>query len=151
MKCIFCLHPESKVLDSRSVDEGMTIRRRRECLKCAKRFTTFEVVETSPVLIVKSDGTRQAFDSNKIKAGVIKACEKRPVSIEQIDGLAQAISKRVQNSMEQEMQASEIGEYVMEELRKLDEVAYVRFASVYRRFTDISTFIEFINEKTKKI
>ncbi len=149
MKCIYCGHLESKVIDSRSTDEGSTIRRRRECLSCLKRFTTFEVIETTPILVVKSDGTRQQFYEGKVKSGIIKACEKRPVSIEQIDAVSEKIRRKIQNSMEQEISSSLIGEYVMTELKEVDEVAYVRFASVYRQFADISTFLKFINEKMK--
>ena len=150
MKCMFCHNPESKVLDSRSAEEGTTIRRRRECLSCNKRFTTFETVETTPVLIVKSNGTRQPFDLSKVKNGVIKACEKRPVTLGQIEALALSVARRIQNSMNQEVRSSDVGEFVMEELRKLDDVAYVRFASVYRKFTDVTTFINFIQEKVSK-
>ena len=150
MKCMYCGNPESKVLDSRSAEEGTAIRRRRECLACGKRFTTYEIVETTPVLVIKNDGTRQLFDVNKIKNGVIKACEKRPVTLEQIDALASSIARKIQNSMEQEISSSDIGEFVMAELKKLDDVAYVRFASVYRKFTDVTTFINFIQEKIAK-
>ena len=144
---MYCGNPESKVLDSRSAEEGTAIRRRRECLACGKRFTTYETVETTPVLVVKNDGTRELFDINKIKNGVIKACWKRPVSAEQIDALASAVARKIQNSMEQEVKSTDIGEFIMAELKKLDDVAYVRFASVYRKFTDVTTFINFIQEK----
>lgn len=148
MKCLFCGCEESKVLDSRSVDETNAIRRRRECLGCGKRFTTYEMVETAPILVVKKNGDRQAFRVDKIKSGIIKACEKRPVSINQIDEVVERIEKRVQNSLEREIQSTKIGEYVMQELKELDPVAYVRFASVYKQFEDISTFYEFVEKLT---
>ena len=141
MRCLYCNCTESKVIDSRSADDERTIRRRRECMGCGRRFTTYETIEIAPILVVKSDGTRQAFDLGKIKRGVIKACEKRPVPIEKIDALAEDIAKRVYNSMEQEVSSKQIGEMVMEGLQKLDEVAYVRYASVYRSFKDISSFM----------
>ena len=147
MKCIYCKHLESKVLDSRSAEDNTAIRRRRECLKCARRFTTYEIVETTPILVVKSDLTREQFDKNKIKAGLIRACEKRPVSLEKIEAVVDTVSKKVQEDMSQEIKTSDIGEHVMEELKKLDDVAYVRFASVYRKFTDVTTFVQFINER----
>ena len=141
MKCIFCGCEDSKVIDSRSADEGRTIRRRRECVKCGKRFTTYETIEDTPVLVVKSSGARQAYDAQKVKNGIIKACEKRPVSMEKIDKAVDDITKRVYNTMDQEISSKEIGEMVMEELKNLDEVAYVRYASVYRSFTDIDSFM----------
>ena len=141
MKCMYCGCTESKVIDSRSTDEGRTIRRRRECMQCGRRFTTYETIETTPVLVIKNDGTRQAFDANKIKHGIIKACEKRPVSLSKIDKLVEDIKKEVYNSLEQEISSKRIGEMVMEGLRGIDEVAYVRYASVYRQFTDISSFM----------
>ncbi len=141
MRCLYCNCTESKVIDSRSADDDKTIRRRRECLGCGRRFTTYETIEISPLLVVKSDGTRQAFDIGKIKRGIVKACEKRPVSIEQIDSLAEEIAKKVYNSMEQEVSSKTIGEMVMEGLKELDEVAYVRYASVYRSFKDINSFM----------
>ena len=144
---MFCGNSESKVLDSRSAEEATVIRRRRECLACAKRFTTYETVETTPILVIKNNGTRQPFSADKIKFGVIKACEKRPVTISQIEELVAVVSRRVQNTMEQEVRSQIIGELVMEELKKLDDVAYVRFASVYRKFTDVTTFVNFIQEK----
>ena len=146
MKCIFCGYEESKVIDSRSTDESNSIRRRRECLGCGRRFTTYETVETTPILVVKSNGERERFNPSKIKGGIIKACEKRPVSMHQIDELVAEIEKKVYNSGEDEVSAMTIGEYVMEGLRMLDEVSYVRFASVYKKFKDISTFFEFVNE-----
>ena len=141
MRCLFCNCTESKVIDSRSADEERTIRRRRECIGCGRRFTTYETIEVSPILVVKSDGNRQAFDVSKIKRGIIKACEKRPVPIEAIDALAEEITKKIYNSMEQEIKSKVIGEMVMDGLKTLDEVAYVRYASVYRSFKDISSFM----------
>ena len=141
MRCLYCNCTESKVIDSRSADDDRTIRRRRECIGCGRRFTTYETIEVAPILVVKSDGNRQAFDKGKIKRGIIKACEKRPVPIEKIDELVEDISKRVYNSMEQEISSKQIGEMVMEGLKGLDEVAYVRYASVYRSFKDISSFM----------
>ena len=146
MKCIFCGNAESKVVDSRSTDDGNSIRRRRECLQCGKRFTTYEVIESTPVLVVKADGTRQPFDPLKVKNGVIKTCEKRPVAIRDIDNLCASVEKSIYNSLEQEISSKKIGELVMERLKELDQVAYIRFASVYRQFRDVTTFIEFINE-----
>jgi len=141
MKCMFCVCEDSKVIDSRSADEGRTIRRRRECVKCGKRYTTYETIEDTPVLVVKSSGLRQAFDARKIKNGIIKSCEKRPVSLEAIDEMVSAVVKKVYNSMEQEISSKQIGEMVMEELKKYDEVAYVRYASVYRSFKDVESFM----------
>jgi len=151
MKCIFCGFDESKVVDSRAVDDNAKIRRRRECLKCGRRFTTYEIIETTPILVVKNNGMRQQFDSAKIKAGVIKACEKRPVSIDEIDKLVSVVEKQIYNSLETEIPSAKIGELVMKELKDLDQVAYIRFASVYRQFRDVSTFMEFINEFEKMI
>ncbi len=150
MRCLYCNCTESKVIDSRSADDERTIRRRRECIGCGRRFTTYETIEIAPILVVKSDGTRQAFDLGKIKRGVIKACEKRPVPIEKIDALAEDIAKRVYNSMEQEISSKQIGEMVMEGLQKLDEVAYVRYASVYRSFKDISSFMAELQKMMEK-
>lgn len=141
MRCMYCDCTESKVIDSRSADDARTIRRRRECMGCGRRFTTYETIEVSPVLVIKSDGNRQAFDVGKIKRGIIKACEKRPVPADKIDRLAEDIAKRVYNSMEPEVTSKEIGELVMEGLKELDEVSYVRYASVYRSFKDISSFM----------
>ena len=142
MKCMYCGCEDSKVIDSRSADEGRTIRRRRECVQCGKRFTTYETIEDTPVLVVKSGGTRQSYDPQKIKSGIIKACEKRPVSMEKIDKLVDDITKHIYNSMEQEITSKQIGVLVMEGLKNLDEVAYVRYASVYRSFTDIDSFMQ---------
>ncbi len=151
MKCIFCGYTESKVIDSRATDDFTKIRRRRECLGCGKRFTTYEVVEMTPVLVIKNDGTRQPFDRAKIEAGVIKACEKRPVSAAEIEALVSSVEKQVVNMMEPEIPSSKIGEMVMAELKELDDVAYIRFASVYRQFRDLTTFMQFINEFEKKV
>ncbi len=146
MKCIYCGCEESKVLDSRSTDETNSIRRRRECLGCGKRFTTYETIETVPILVVKKDGSRQAFNIEKIRSGMIRACEKRPVSIAQIDKMAEEIEKTIQNSLKQEISSQEIGEMVMAKLKEVDEIAYVRFASVYRQFKDVTNFIKLITE-----
>ena len=150
MRCLYCNCTESKVIDSRSADDDRTIRRRRECMGCGRRFTTYETIEVSPILVVKSDGNRQAFDIGKVKRGIIKACEKRPVPLEKIDLLAEDISKRVSNSMEQEISSKEIGEMVMEGLKELDEVSYVRYASVYRSFKDISSFMSELQKMMEK-
>jgi len=146
MKCIYCGFEDSKVLDSRSTDDSNAIRRRRECLKCGKRFTTYETVETVPILVIKKDGSRQPFNIEKIKVGLIKACEKRPVSIAQIDKIAEDIEKKIQNSLKQEVSSQEIGEMIMEKLKAVDDIAYVRFASVYRQFKDVTSFIKLITE-----
>lgn len=146
MRCPYCACESSKVLDSRSTDESNSIRRRRECLNCGKRFTTYETIESIPILIIKKDGSRQPFDANKIKAGLIKACEKRPVSLNQIENICYEIEKEIQNSLAQEVKSDIIGEKIMIKLKPLDEVSYVRFASVYRQFKDITNFIKFLNE-----
>jgi transcriptional repressor NrdR len=150
MKCPFCGYEESKVIDSRATDENNSIRRRRECLECKKRWTTYETIETTPILVVKNGGNRQPFNPEKIKMGIIKACEKRPVPMQKIDELVENIVKKINNSMAREIPSSEIGEMVMEELKKVDDVAYVRFASVYRKFKDIDTFKDFIEESKLK-
>ena len=141
MKCPFCAHLESKVVDSRPADEGASIRRRRECLACHKRFTTYETMESLPLMVVKKDGSRQSFDRNKVLNGLIRACEKRPVSFSTLEEIVNEIEQTLQNEMEREVSSAEIGELVMERLKKVDEVAYVRFASVYRQFKDINTFM----------
>lgn len=146
MKCVYCGCEDSKVLDSRSTEETNSIRRRRECLKCGKRFTTYETIETVPILVVKKDGSRQPFSLEKVKSGMIKACEKRPVSIAQIDQMAADIEKQIQNSLKQEIPSQEIGEMIMAKLKAVDEIAYVRFASVYRQFKDVTNFIKLITE-----
>lgn len=141
MKCIYCGHLESRVIDSRPLNEGDTIRRRRECQKCARRFTTYEKAEQMPVMVVKKDGSREAFDVEKIQRGIRKACEKRNVSAETIESMALEVEGRVQQMGEQEVSARLIGDLVMDALKKVDEVAYVRFASVYREFKDVDTFL----------
>ena len=146
LKCPFCFTDDSKVVDSRPTDEGSVIRRRRECTRCNKRFTTYEKVEDLPMMVIKKDGRREAFDSNKIMSGLIRACEKRPVSAGDLEELVQEIEKQVYNSLEREVTSKYIGEMVMEKLRELDEVAYVRFASVYRQFKDINTFLDELNK-----
>lgn len=145
MKCPFCSHSDSKVVDSRPADEGFSIRRRRECQKCLKRFTTYETVERIPLMVIKRDGTRQAFDRQKLLGGLIKACEKRPVSQAQLEQVVDTVEQRMFGSLESEVQSKTVGELVMEQLRQLDEVAYVRFASVYRQFKDINTFMDELN------
>lgn len=142
MRCPFCNHIETKVLDSRHNEDHSSIRRRRECLKCQKRFTTYEKVEDLPIYVIKRDGTREPFDKRKILNGLIKSCEKRPVSITSIESIADDVEKTIFNSMDQEVTSFYIGELVMERLKKLDDVAYVRFASVYRHFKDINTFMD---------
>lgn len=142
MKCVFCGHPESKVVDSRPTDEGSSIRRRRECLECKKRFTTYEKIDSLPLLVVKKNGERVPFDSDKIKMGIIKACEKRPVPMQDIEELVSNVEKNIFNSLRQEISTKEIGEFVMRALKELDDVAYVRFASVYREFKDVDTFMQ---------
>ena len=141
MRCPFCSHPESKVIDSRPAEEGSSIRRRRECLACKKRFTTYETMESLPLVVVKKDGSRQSFDRTKVMAGLIRACEKRPVSYNEMEAMVSEIEQALQNKMEREISSAEIGELVMERLKKIDDVSYVRFASVYRQFKDINTFI----------
>lgn len=142
MKCPFCGYRDSRVLESRSTEEGSAIRRRRECLSCRERFTTYERVETIPLMVIKKDGTRQEFDRSKILQGLIKACEKRQVPLSRLEELVSGIEQTLRNSMEQEVSSQTIGEMVMEELRRIDQVAYVRFASVYRQFRDIQSFLE---------
>ena len=142
MKCIYCGCEDSKVIDSRSADEGRTIRRHRECVQCGKRFTTYETIEDTPVLVIKTSGLRETYDAQKIKNGIIKSCEKRPVPLNVIDDMVSSITKQIYNSMEQEISSKKIGEMVMEELKKVDEVAYVRYASVYRSFKDIPSFMD---------
>ncbi len=142
MKCPFCGYEESKVIDSRPTDEGEKIRRRRECIACAKRFTTYEIIESVPIVVVKKDKSRQAFDRVKLFNGMLRACEKRPVSIDQLEKVVTEIETELQNSLDREVTSVHIGELVMTKLKELDEVAYVRFASVYRQFKDINTFME---------
>lgn len=146
MKCCFCGYPESKVIDSRPTDEGASIRRRRECLSCGKRFTTYETIENMPIMVVKKDKTREAYDRIKLLRGVMKACEKRPIPVKEIETLVDDIESQLGGRLDREVTSSEIGELVMERLKALDEVAYVRFASVYRQFRDINTFKEELNK-----
>ena len=141
MKCPFCGYGESKVIDSRPAEEGTSIRRRRECLSCGKRFTTYETVESLPMVVVKKDGSRQSFDRRKVLGGMIRACEKRPVPLAELEKISEEIEQDLQNSMEREVSTEIIGEKVMDRLRSVDQVAYVRFASVYRQFKDIDTFM----------
>ena len=150
MKCMYCGHTDSKVIDSRPSDDGTAIRRRRECSNCGKRFTTYETVETTPILVIKANGNRQAFDANKLKNGIIKSCEKRPVPMWKIDELVENIQKKIYNSLEQEVTSKKLGEMVMEGLKEIDEVAYVRFASVYRSFTDTTSFMKELEKMVKK-
>ncbi|HHW30438.1 MAG TPA: transcriptional repressor NrdR [Clostridiaceae bacterium] len=142
MKCPFCGHEEDRVIDSRPTDEGTSIRRRRECTNCLKRFTTYEKVENLPLIVIKKDKTRQIFSREKILNGLLRACEKRPVSISDLEKLVDEIESKIYNSLQKEITSQAIGEMVMAGLKKLDEVAYVRFASVYRQFKDINTFME---------
>ena len=150
MKCIYCGHMESKVIDSRPADDGTSIRRRRECMKCQRRFTTYEKVEHSPIMVVKKDGRREPFDSEKLLAGIRKACEKRPVPMQKLDELVNQIEKEISNSLVQEIKSEKIGEFVMKGLKEVDEVAYVRFASVYRQFKDINTFMQELTKLLKE-
>ena len=151
MKCPFCEAPDTKVIDSRPTEEGHAIRRRRECEKCGKRFTTYEIIETVPLIVVKKDGTRESFDRVKLFNGLLRACEKRPVPVETIEKAVTDIESSLQNSLEKEVTSGKIGELAMEKLKDIDEVAYVRFASVYRQFKDVSTFVDevtkLLNEK----
>ena len=146
MKCPYCGDEESKVIDSRPADEGKSIRRRRECLSCEKRFTTYETVESLPMVVVKKNGSRQSFDRSKVLGGMIRACEKRPVPLAELEKIAEEIEQDLQNSMEREISTEAIGEKVMDRLRTVDQVAYVRFASVYRQFKDIDTFMAELNK-----
>ena len=149
MKCLYCDCTESKVVDSRSADDDRTIRRRRECISCGRRFTTYETIEVTPVLVVKNNGTRESFNAEKIRNGIIKSCEKRPVPMSVIDDMVADISKQVYNSMESEITTKAIGEMVMERLKKVDEVSYVRYASVYRSFKDLSSFMAELKQMMK--
>lgn len=142
MKCPFCGHAESKVIDSRPADEGVSIRRRRECLSCQKRFTTYETVERMPLVLIKRDGSRQTFDKIKLINGMLRACEKRPVALQEIERIADDIEQELMGKLDHEISSEEVGEMVMDRLKDLDEVAYVRFASVYRQFKDINTFMD---------
>ena len=149
MKCIYCGCIDSKVVDSRQNEDGTSIRRRRECVDCGKRFTTYETVESTPILVVKKDGSRQMFDINKVKIGIMKACEKRPISMTNIDKLVGDIQRTVLNSLDQEVPSTYIGDLVMEGLKGIDEVAYVRYASVHRQFRDINTLLDEIEGLVK--
>ena len=142
MKCPFCGYTESKVIDSRPAEEGATIRRRRECLACSKRFTTYEIIERMPLVVVKRDGSRQSFDKVKLINGMVRACEKRPVSLSRLEKIADDIEQELQSHLEREIKTVDVGEMVMTRLKEVEEVAYVRFASVYRSFKDINTFME---------
>ena len=146
MRCQSCGYLDSKVIDSRPTEEGTAIRRRRECLRCGRRFTTYEKIETSPVMIIKKDMRREPFNPDKIKKGLVAACQKRPVSMKDIDGIVEKVEKLVYSTGEDELSSRRLGEAVMDELKLLDEVAYVRFASVYRQFTDVSSFMEELNK-----
>ena len=146
MKCPYCGYKESKVIDSRPAEEGSSIRRRRECLACEKRFTTYETVESLPMVVIKKDGSRQSFDRRKVLEGMLRACEKRPVPFDVLERMSEEIEQNLQNSLDREVSSEKIGEQVMEKLRSVDEVAYVRFASVYRQFKDLDTFIDELNK-----
>ena len=148
MKCPFCGYEESKVIDSRPTDDGERIRRRRECITCQKRFTTYEIIENLPLIVIKKDKSRQTFDRQKLLTGMLRACEKRPVSIELLEKAISEIELSLQNSLDREIVSTKIGELAMDKLKEIDEVAYVRFASVYRQFRDINTFMD---ELTKLI
>ena len=146
MKCPFCGYEESKVIDSRPTDEGQRIRRRRECLECNKRFTTYEIIESLPIIVIKKDKSRETFNREKLMTGLLRACEKRPVSIDMLDNMIDEIEVIIQNSLDREVSSERIGELVMDKLKKIDEVDYVRFASVYRQFKDINTFMNELNK-----
>ena len=146
MRCQYCGYLDSRVIDSRPTEEGTSIRRRRECLRCGRRFTTYEKIETSPVMVIKKDMRREPFTPEKIKKGLLHACQKRPISVKDIDSIVEKVEKTVHSSGEDEYSSRRIGELVMEELKQLDEVAYVRFASVYRQFTDVSSFMDELNK-----
>ncbi len=150
MRCPYCSYSESKVIDSRPAEEGTTIRRRRECLSCGKRFTTYEIMERLPLLVIKRDGSRQSFDRMKVIGGMVKACEKRPVRADEIERIADEVEQELQSSLEREVSSVQIGEMIMDRLKDLDQVAYVRFASVYRQFKDINTFLEELNKMLKE-
>jgi transcriptional repressor NrdR len=150
MRCVFCNHMESKVVDSRPTEDGWAIRRRRECMSCGKRFTTYEKMENPMILVVKKDGRREAFSTEKIRRGLIKACEKRPIAARDMDKIVSDVEKKVFNSLDQEVTSTQIGEMIMDRLKDLDQVAYVRFASVYRQFGDINTFMNELTQLLKK-
>ena len=146
MRCPYCAHPESKVVDSRPADEGASIRRRRECLACHRRFTTYETIESMPVVVIKKDGSRQSFDKRKVLNGMIRACEKRPVPLDVQEKIVSEVEQAIQNEMDREIPSARIGELVMDKLKDVDEVAYVRFASVYRQFKDVDSFMREITK-----
>ncbi|MDD4094789.1 MAG: transcriptional regulator NrdR [Oscillospiraceae bacterium] len=150
MKCPFCGHDEDRVIDSRPAEDGAAIRRRRECIKCNSRFTTYEKVESLPLLVIKKDGSREPFDPDKILSGLLKACEKRPVSTDQLREVLTYVEGQIQGSVNREISSRDIGELVMAKLKDIDEVAYVRFASVYRQFKDVHSFLEELNEMLSK-
>lgn len=150
MKCPFCGHLEDKVIDSRPAEDGSAIRRRRECLSCSSRFTTYEKVELLPLLVIKKDGTREVYSQEKLLGGLMKACEKRPVSSEQLEQIVSYVENQIQNTAKREISTNEIGEMVMMQLKEIDEVAYVRFASVYRQFKDVNSFMEELQDMLKK-
>lgn len=150
MKCPYCGYEESKVIDSRPTDEGERIRRRRECIKCGKRFTTYEVIESVPILVVKKDKSREVFDRNKLLGGMMRACEKRQVSMDTLERAADDIEANLQNSLDREVSSMHIGELAMQKLKDIDEVAYVRFASVYRQFKDINAFMDELSQLLRK-
>lgn len=146
MICPYCGFQESRVIDSRPTDEGSSIRRRRECLSCQKRFTTYETIESLPIIVIKKDGSRQAFDRDKVLKGLMKACEKRQVSLQTLESLVNEVEQFLSNSLDREVTSDKVGELVMDRLKKVDEIAYVRFASVYRQFKDINTFMAELNK-----
>ena len=150
MKCPFCGHMEDKVIDSRPAEDGSAIRRRRECLSCSSRFTTYEKVELLPLLVIKKDGTREVYSQEKLLGGLMKACEKRPVSSEQLTQIVTFVENQIQNTTKREISTNEIGEMVMQQLKEIDEVAYVRFASVYRQFKDVNSFMDELKDMLKK-
>lgn len=150
MRCLKCGSEESKVVDSRSIEEGNSIRRRRECLNCKNRFTTYEKIEYTPIMVIKKNGERQQFNREKVLNGMLRACEKRPVSLDTLENSVDEIEMEINNSLDKEIDANEIGEYVIEKLKKIDEIAYVRFASVYRQFKDIEEFKLELNKLTTK-
>ena len=150
MKCPFCGHMEDKVIDSRPAEDGSAIRRRRECLSCSSRFTTYEKVELLPLLVIKKDGTREVYSQEKLLGGLMKACEKRPVSSEQLEQIVSYVENQIQNTAKREISTNDIGEMVMLQLKEIDEVAYVRFASVYRQFKDVNSFMEELQDMLKK-
>lgn len=150
MKCPFCGELDSKVVESRPAEDGSRIRRRRECLRCKERFTTYETIETVPLIVIKKDGSRESFDRQKLLNSLLKACGKRPVAYEELERTVDSIEKRLSNSLEKEVQSIRIGELAMDELRKIDEIAYIRFASVYRQFSDIDTFMQELSDMMRR-